>query len=68
MRMSYQVKGVINISCPVKGEGNHTVAALTVPFIQRLGTSVPLRKAGTIVQEISQEISTAIGASPLGPN
>lgn len=63
MRVSYQVKGVINISCPVRGEGNRTVAALTVPFIQRLGTSVPLREAGVFLQQASQQISAAIGAS-----
>lgn len=60
-RLSYQVKGVINISYPIVGEGNRAVAALTVPFIQRLGSNVLPKEAEDALLSTSQEISAAIG-------
>jgi DNA-binding IclR family transcriptional regulator len=61
-RKSYQVQGVINVSCPLMGESSRAVAALTIPFIQRLGASIPLREAELMLRETSREISKAIGA------
>lgn len=64
-RMSYQIEGITNISCPVMREGNRVVAALTVPFIKRLGGGVSLRDAATFLQDATREISAAIGARTL---
>ena len=61
-RASYQIKGVINISCPIMGEKNRAVAAITVPFIERLGAAVAFSEAETLLQQASWEISAAIGA------
>lgn len=61
-RASYQVKGVINISCPIMGEGNRVVAALTVPFIQRYRSNIQVKDAEEALRSASQEISRSIGA------
>jgi DNA-binding IclR family transcriptional regulator len=61
-RKSYQVQGVINISCPVMDESGRAVAALTVPFIQRLGASISLREAEVALREEALALSKAIGA------
>ncbi len=61
-RASYQVKGVTNISVPIMGEGYRAVAALTVPFIQRLPLPVSMDAAQTQLAEVCREISAAVGA------
>lgn len=61
-RASYQVKGVTNISGPIVAEGNRVVAALTVPFIQRLKSPVQIEETEIALVEVCQEISAAIGA------
>lgn len=61
-RSSYQIKGVTNISTPIMGEGNRAVAALTVPFIERLRAPVLMPEAEKLLLEACREISAGIGA------
>ena len=63
-RASYQIKGVTNISVPIMGEGNRAVAALTVPFIQRLPPSIRIEEAEALLVKVCREISAVIGAKP----
>lgn len=62
-RSSYQVKGVTNISGPIMGEGNRVIAALTVPFIERLGSPVAMKDAEDALVAVCKEISAAVGAT-----
>jgi DNA-binding IclR family transcriptional regulator len=58
---SYQVKGVVNVSYPVLDEHGHAVAALTVPYIRRIGdttTTVIVRQA---LKQASSQLSHGIG-------
>lgn len=63
-RASYQVKGVTNISAPIMGEKRRAVAALTVPFIERLRSPVRVHQAKDLLTEACREISAAVGAPP----
>lgn len=63
-RSSYQVKGVTNISVPILGERQRVVAALTIPFIERLHTAIPMKDAEAMLLEVCRDISSAIGAEP----
>lgn len=60
-RASYQVRGVTNISYPVFGSGGSVVGALTVPYIQRHGTTVEFADVNSLLQEACSRISLAIG-------
>lgn len=62
-RSSYQVKGVVNISVPIMGAQDMAVAALTVPYIQRLQRGVGLETIERALIETATEISHALGSS-----
>jgi DNA-binding IclR family transcriptional regulator len=60
-RASYEVDGVINISFPVLDDRGCAIAALTVPFLQRIGdqaTPATVRKA---LEKASMLLSEAMG-------
>jgi DNA-binding IclR family transcriptional regulator len=61
-RASYQVRGVTNISFPVCDAQGRAVAALTVPFIQRVKAEVGIPEVEQMLTEVAREISLAIGA------
>lgn len=61
-RASYQVKGIINISCPILDTQNRAVAALTIPFIQRVHAKVSQEQAEKVLLDMAREISATIGA------
>ena len=61
-RASYQVRGIINISFPVRDAQDRAVAALTVPYIQKIGTGVSMEDVEKELVEAAREISAAIGA------
>lgn len=70
-RASYQVKGVTNISVPIMGEANRVVAALTIPYLERLHSPMVLSEAEALLRRVCREISIAIGArmdSALAPD
>jgi DNA-binding IclR family transcriptional regulator len=61
-RASYQVRGIINISCPIRDAQGRAVAALTVPYIQRLHDEVSMDEVERALVEAAKEISAAIGS------
>lgn len=65
-RSSYQVRGITNISYPIRDAQNGAVAALTVPHIQRLGDEIEMSDVEAALAAAAQEISAAIGARMQG--
>jgi DNA-binding IclR family transcriptional regulator len=61
-RDSYQVRGILNISCPICDAQGRAVAALTVPYIQRLHDKVDIKQVELAIVAAAKEISAAIGA------
>jgi len=62
-RESYEVKGVINITYPVLDDRGHAIAALTVPFLQRIGDPANPTTVKRVLKEASSLLSEAIGGS-----
>jgi DNA-binding IclR family transcriptional regulator len=62
-RKSYEVEGVVNISFPVLDDRGYAVAALSVPFLQRIGN--PTTPVGVIrvLKGASSLLSERIGGS-----
>jgi DNA-binding IclR family transcriptional regulator len=58
---SYQVHGVVNISYPVLNQHREAVAAMTVPFIARMGDSVGPPQVKEALSLASRTLSSAIG-------
>lgn len=67
---SYEVEGVINISFPVLDDRGYAVAALSVPFLQRVGGSARPETVKRVLGKASFELSEAIGgvADPTNPS
>jgi len=61
---SIQTQGVTNIAHPVRGPGEHVVAAITVPYIARIdGESGPsIEQVKQIQSDICARLSLALGA------
>jgi DNA-binding IclR family transcriptional regulator len=62
-RKSYEVEGVINISFPVLDDRGHAVAALSVPFLQRIGEPTTPVTVIRVLKEASSLLSERIGGS-----
>ena len=62
-RESYEVQGVINITYPIVDDRGYAIAALTVPFLQRIGDPVNPGVVRRVLKEASTQLSTAIGGS-----
>src|SRR5205823_695616 len=60
-RESYEVEGVINISFPVFDDRGFAVAALSVPFLQRIGDSTTPSSVRSVLAKASHTLSKAIG-------
>ena len=60
-RKSYEVEGVINISFPVLDDRGYAVAALSVPFVQRIGGSTTPSTVKRVLGQASCALSEAIG-------
>ena len=60
-RKSYEVEGVINISFPVLDDRGYGVAALSVPFLQRIGDSTTSSTVKQVLGKASCALSEAIG-------
>jgi DNA-binding IclR family transcriptional regulator len=60
-RKSYEVKGVLNISFPVLDDRGYAVAALSVPFLQRIGDSTTPSMVKRALGEASSALSETIG-------
>jgi DNA-binding IclR family transcriptional regulator len=60
-RQSYEVEGVINISFPVLDDRGCAVAAISVPFLQRIGDSTTSDAVVEVLRKASCTVSQAIG-------
>jgi DNA-binding IclR family transcriptional regulator len=58
---SYQVHGVVNISYPVLNQHGEAIAAMTVPFLARIGDSVGPPQVKEALRLASRTLSSAIG-------
>jgi DNA-binding IclR family transcriptional regulator len=58
---SYQVTGVVNISYPVLNQHHEAIAALSVPFLPRIGDRIGPAQVKAALQAASQALSLAIG-------
>jgi DNA-binding IclR family transcriptional regulator len=58
---SYQVKGVINVSYPVLDEHGYAAAALTVPYIRRIGDNTTTATVRQTLKHASSQLSQRIG-------
>ncbi|MFZ0886182.1 MAG: IclR family transcriptional regulator [Candidatus Acidiferrales bacterium] len=58
---SYQVSGVVNVSFPVLNQHEEAIAALSVPFLPRVGDRVGPVQVRVALQAASQALSLAIG-------
>lgn len=62
---SYQVHGVMNISYPVLSQHGEAIAAMTVPFLARIGDCVGAPQVRESLNRASRELSQAIGGKKL---
>jgi len=60
-RASYEVDGVINISFPVLDDRGRAIAALTVPFLQRIGDQITPTTVREVLQNATVLLSDAMG-------
>lgn len=60
-RASYQVNGVVNISFPILDDCGYAIAALTVPFLKRIGDKTSTRDVRVHLLKGSLRISKEIG-------
>jgi DNA-binding IclR family transcriptional regulator len=58
---SYQVEGVVNISYPVLNQHQEAIAALSVPFLPRIGDRIGPPQVKAALQSASWALSIAIG-------
>jgi DNA-binding IclR family transcriptional regulator len=58
---SYQVKGVMNVSYPVLDEHGYAAAALTVPYIRRIGDNTTTATVRQALKRASSQLSQGIG-------
>jgi DNA-binding IclR family transcriptional regulator len=60
---SYEVEGVINITFPVLDDRGYAIAALTDPFLQRIGDPTTPATVRRVLKEASSLLSEAIGGA-----
>jgi DNA-binding IclR family transcriptional regulator len=65
VKSSYEVKGIINVSFPVLDDRGYAIAALTVPFLQRIGDPTNPAKVRRVLKEASSLLSEAIGGAEM---
>lgn len=61
-RASYQVRGVTNISYPIRDAEGRAVAALTVPYINRVNIGPKMADVEQSLARAARDISLALGA------
>jgi DNA-binding IclR family transcriptional regulator len=62
---SYQVHGVVNISYPVLNQHGEAIAAMTVPFLARIGDSLGPPQVKEALSQASRALSSTIGGKRL---
>ena len=58
---SYQVRGVTNIAFPVLNQHGDAIAALSVPFLARIGDRIGPADVQAALRDASQKLSSAVG-------
>jgi DNA-binding IclR family transcriptional regulator len=58
---SYQVQGVVNISYPILNQHREAIAAMTVPFLARIGDSLGPPQVKVALSAASRMLSAAMG-------
>ena len=62
---SYQVHGIVNISYPVLNQHDEATAAMTIPFLARIGDSLGPPQVKQELRRASQMLSLMIGGKDL---
>ena len=62
-RASYEVEGVINISFPILDDRGYAIAALSVPFLQRIGDQTNPATVKRVLKKASSLLSGAMGSA-----
>ena len=62
---SYQVHGIVNISYPVLNQHGEAIAAMTIPFISRIGDSIGPPRVKHALRRASRMLSLTIGGKKL---
>lgn len=62
---SYQVHGIINISYPVLNQHGEAIAAMTIPFLARIGDSAGTPQVKQALRRASRALSLMIGGKKL---
>lgn len=62
---SYEVRGVVNISYPVLNQHGEAIAAMTVPFLARIGDSMGPQQVKEALSVAARALSLAIGGKRL---
>jgi DNA-binding IclR family transcriptional regulator len=60
-RESYEVSGVINISYPIWDNQGYAAAALTVPYLHRIGDKTTPATVKLVLKQASLQLSEAVG-------
>jgi DNA-binding IclR family transcriptional regulator len=60
---SYQVHGVVNISYPVLNQHGEAIAAMTVPFLARIGDSIGAPQIKEALALASRTLASAVGGN-----
>lgn len=58
---SYQVRGVTNIAFPVLNQRGDAIAALSVPFLARIGDRIGPADVKAVLLDASRKLSNAVG-------
>jgi len=62
-RRSYEVDGVVNVSFPVLDDRGHAIAAITIPFLQRIDDQVGTSSVKAVLRRASSELTQAMGGT-----
>lgn len=62
---SYVVKGITNISAPVFDHDGYAIAALTIPYLERLVEQVTIEECTEFLIDASQALSKRIGGKEI---
>jgi DNA-binding IclR family transcriptional regulator len=63
---SYSVRGVVNISFPVFNQHGEAIAAMSVPFIERVGEHLGPKQIKEYLQSASRKLTAGIGGTRAG--
>jgi DNA-binding IclR family transcriptional regulator len=61
---SHQIEGIVDIGFPVLNQQGEAIAAMTIPFLPRIGSSIGISEAKDALLSASHELSSLIGATP----